>query len=89
MNKTTKLLTKRGTTHGEFRQNSLISQEIKTTIRGGKNFSELKPYQAEALDMIVHKIGRILDGDPNFQDHWDDIEGYAKLAADRNREDNQ
>jgi hypothetical protein len=39
--------------------------------------------QAEALDMIFHKIGRILNGDPNYADSWIDIAGYAKLVADR------
>ena len=29
--------------------------------------------------MIAHKIGRILAGDPSFQDHWADIAGYATL----------
>ena len=33
--------------------------------------------------MIVHKIGRILNGDPEFHDSWHDIVGYAQLAADR------
>ncbi len=31
--------------------------------------------------MIAHKIGRIVSGNPNVQDHWDDIAGYAKLAS--------
>jgi hypothetical protein len=39
--------------------------------------------QREALDMIAHKIGRILNGDPNYADSWVDIAGYAKLVADR------
>jgi len=34
----------------------------------------------EALEMIAHKIGRILNGDPNYADSWHDIAGYAKLA---------
>ena len=29
--------------------------------------------------MILHKIGRILAGDPNHKDHWVDIAGYANL----------
>jgi len=33
--------------------------------------------------MIAHKIGRILNGDPNYADSWIDIAGYAKLVADR------
>lgn len=44
---------------------------------------KLDDVQRESLSMIFHKIGRILAGDPNFRDHWDDIAGYAKLAADR------
>jgi hypothetical protein len=39
--------------------------------------------QAEALDMICHKIGRIVNGDPDYADSWIDIAGYAKLVADR------
>ena len=34
---------------------------------------KLNDAQTEALDMIFHKIGRILAGDPNFRDHWQDI----------------
>lgn len=37
--------------------------------------------------MIAHKIGRILNGDPNYADSWIDIAGYAKLVADRLEKD--
>jgi hypothetical protein len=40
-------------------------------------------YQREALEMIAHKIARIINGDPNYADSWVDIAGYAKLVADR------
>ena len=33
--------------------------------------------------MIVHKIARILAGDPNHADHWHDIAGYAILVEER------
>jgi len=33
--------------------------------------------------MVVHKIARILNGDPNYDDSWVDISGYTKLVADR------
>jgi hypothetical protein len=42
----------------------------------------LKPEHAESLEMIAHKIGRILAGNENFHDHWDDIAGYAKLGSE-------
>ena len=41
--------------------------------------------QREALEMIAHKIGRILNGDPDYDDSWVDIAGYAQLVADRLR----
>jgi hypothetical protein len=39
--------------------------------------------QSEALEMIAHKIARILNGDPNYVDSWLDIAGYATLVAER------
>ncbi len=81
------LLTTRGNTHGEFRDNSKTSQQLKSTMKLGANWANLTAYQKEGLEMIMHKIGRILSGDPMFLDHWEDITGYAKLIADRVKED--
>jgi len=50
-------------------------------MHGGRNWNVLTYAQAEALEMIQHKIGRILAGDPNVLDHWADIVGYAQLVA--------
>jgi len=47
------------------------------------DWHELDADQQEALEMIAHKIARILNGDPNYVDSWVDIAGYAKLVADR------
>lgn len=49
----------------------------------GQLLGKLNPMQSESLDMIAHKIGRIIAGDPNVEDHWRDIAGYATLVADR------
>ena len=32
--------------------------------------------------MIQHKIGRVLNGDPNYDDNYRDIAGYATLLLD-------
>jgi len=37
----------------------------------------------ESLEMQMHKVARILNGDPDYADSWDDIAGYAKLVGDR------
>jgi hypothetical protein len=35
------------------------------------------------LEMIAHKIARVLNGNPDHHDHWHDISGYAQCAAER------
>jgi hypothetical protein len=70
----------RGKTHGDFAENSRLIQQIKHDLRRMKGWAELSNSQREALDMIVHKIGRIMCGNPNEPDHWKDIAGYATLV---------
>lgn len=74
------LLGERGNTHGDFKMNSITVQHLKATMREG-DYYELPDYMKEALDMIQHKIGRILHGDPFVKDHWDDIIGYTSLVV--------
>ena len=74
-------LAQRANTHGDFRDNSAISQEIKHIIFTSPNAGSFLPIQAEALDMIAHKIARICCGDFNEVDHWLDISGYSTLVC--------
>lgn len=73
-------LTQRNSTHGNFVHNAMLSQGIKNMIRIHAD-GRLSQLQFEALDMIAHKIARIVTGNPNVHDHWHDIAGYATLAA--------
>lgn len=74
-------LTERGKTHGRFGEHANYTQCLKELMRRTKNWENLTVSQAEALEMIAQKIGRVLAGDPNFQDHWIDIAGYATLVV--------
>jgi len=79
-------LTERGARYGEFRDHAYISQSLKGELRRHMAIRDrltLEPDQMEALEMICHKIARILNGDPNYADSWHDIAGYAQLVADR------
>lgn len=76
-------LAERRKTHGKFTDHARCTVTLKETMRQSKNWEALDFDQKEALDMIAHKIGRILEGDPNFHDSWHDIVGYTKLGADR------
>jgi Domain of unknown function (DUF6378) len=73
-------LAERQKTHGNFESHAIISQHIKGVFWKFK-YQDLNPIQVEALDMIAHKIARILNGNPNTHDHWHDIAGYATLVA--------
>jgi hypothetical protein len=73
-------LDQRASSHGNFIVNGNIMQRLKNSVRATAGWEKLAPHQAEAIDMILHKIGRILSGNPNFADHWHDIAGYATLV---------
>jgi len=69
--------------HGEFIDDARTSQSLKYVMHQGKNWDDLTQVQQEALDQIATKIGRILSGDPKHPDHWNDIQGYARLVEER------
>lgn len=80
------ILAERGQRYGKFIHQGRISQTLKGVIKaemGAEKWDYLASDQKEALDMICHKIARIVNGDPNYHDSWADIAGYAKLVADR------
>ena len=77
-----KTLQERGNRYGAFPRHAKITQSIKRAMVDSPNWSSLSDHQREALEMVAHKIGRILNGDPNYHDSWHDIIGYTKLIAD-------
>jgi hypothetical protein len=87
-NDITKTLTDRGNKYGPFVGHADVTQKLKVVMyehNGFAGWDRLAPDQREALEMIAHKVGRILNGDPNYDDSWIDIAGYATLVADRLR----
>lgn len=85
MDNITDTLTERGSRYGKFAGHAEVSQELKQMIKLHleKRCKVLYDDQQEALDMICHKIARIVNGDADYVDSWIDIAGYAKLVADR------
>jgi hypothetical protein len=77
-----KTLAERGKRYGAFVDHSEISQELKMVMMITPGWKRLTFAQKESLEMIQHKVARILNGDPNYADNWHDIGGYAKLAED-------
>lgn len=77
-----KVLAERGSRYGEFVDHAFITQSIKRVMVNSPNWQRLSDDMKESLEMIAHKIGRILNGDPSYIDSWTDIVGYAKLVED-------
>lgn len=76
-----KILEERKKTHGNYNTHAVMAQNMKRVVRVSPNSGKLTDAQMEGLDMILHKVARILNGDPNHRDHWDDIAGYATLVS--------
>lgn len=76
-------LAERGKRYGSLMGHAIITQQLKGAMRQAPNWDRLAPDQMEALDMIAHKIGRILNGDPDYLDSWHDIIGYTRLVETR------
>lgn len=71
--------------HGDFEEHAICTQKLKGVVSQclkdfDKDDEHLLYAQQEAIDMIFHKVGRIVAGDPNVVDHWHDIAGYALLV---------
>lgn len=77
------ILQERGDRYGTFEANATTAQALKKVLHMNENWHHLAYDQREALDMICHKMARIMNGDPNYVDSWDDIAGYATLVANR------
>jgi len=76
-------LNERGSRYGEFSGHAHVTQNLKLAIHSTPNWPFLASDQKEALEMICHKMARILNGDPNYVDSWHDIAGYATLVEQR------
>jgi hypothetical protein len=83
------MLAERGQRYGDFHGHAKVTMQLKKVMTSHllDRDKRLAVDQEEALHMIAHKIGHILNGDPDYIDSWDDIAGYAKLVADRLRTD--
>ena len=78
-----KTLDERGQRYGEFASHAHVTQLLKRAMGRHPGWRKLADDQREALEMTAHKIGRILNGDPDYIDSWHDIIGYIRLVEQR------
>jgi hypothetical protein len=76
-------LDERKSRYGSFATQAAIEQALGDRLAQEVGWSRLAPDQKSAVQMILVKLARIVNGDPNYADNWHDIIGYAKLIDDR------
>jgi hypothetical protein len=82
------LLKTRSKDYGNFHTLANLSQTLNSIIAQHYNnvqqqeFTPMPHFMAEALQMICHKISRIVNGNIYYDDSWKDIAGYAQLVVD-------
>lgn len=77
------ILVERGSRYGKFSSHAALTQALKDVFAEyARPSRQLTPSMQESLDMIFHKIGRIGNGDPFYDDSWIDIAGYSQLIVD-------
>lgn len=84
---TEEVLAERGNRYGSFSNHATVSANLRSTILNHYMTTHpegkpLPPYMMEAIVMICHKLGRIANGDPFYDDSWKDISGYSQLVVD-------
>lgn len=85
-NEINNVLKQRGKIYGSYAKNAKLSQKLKDIIRDDISHTYIPYEQREALDNILQKIARIINGDTFYEDNWIDIIGYSQLALDAIRE---
>ena len=79
------VLEQRGSRYGSFADNARTTQLVYDVFTHREMPNEIK----EAIHMICHKLARVRHGDCMHDDNFVDIAGYATLAADWIKEQNE
>jgi len=77
------ILNERGSNYGAFESHAAISQRMKSSLKDGEGWVNCSVSQKETLEMICHKMARIVNGDPTYLDSWVDIIGYTQLIVEQ------
>ena len=91
--KTEEILNEREKTHGDFEDVAILAYDLEKPIydylielKGKGLDKQFDKKRILAIKMIMLKIARIVCGDEDHADHWDDIAGYAMLGKGKEEE---
>ena len=81
------ILKERGDRYGAFTTHAKICQDLKGIMVNTPSWDLCTPDKKQALEVIADKIARMLNGDPDYDDNWQDIIGYSQLVLDEIHKD--
>ena len=73
-----KIINERAKNYGDFREQAKLAIDLKDIIRHGRSYEFMPSYMKESLDMICHKMARIVNGDPKYLDSWVDLAVHGR-----------
>lgn len=77
----TAILEERGAKYGNWTDECNMIHDVMATFGGGGGYASMNNGQKEAFRRIVGKLARLANGDPNHDDSWIDVAGYAQLGS--------
>lgn len=75
------ILAVRSNAHGDFNVSSKTQGHLMDALQRAPGWDRCNYAQRRAIHLIVEKLTRIVHGNPDEQDHWADIAGYATLGG--------
>jgi hypothetical protein len=83
------VLQERENRYGTFESNARTCQLFKNVLHAQHGWYELSYVQREALEMMMHKVSRLVNGDSTYLDTVIDIAGYNQLMLEHMRNRNE
>jgi hypothetical protein len=71
--------------YGPLIESGEVAMKLEDYLRSLPGWQNLAYDQRESLAMVMHKVSRIMCGDPDYDDSWVDIAGYAQNVVNRLR----
>jgi hypothetical bacteriophage protein len=75
------ILAERGQDYGEFKDIANFTLLTYDHLVSLDIWKKSTPAMKESAHMILQKLARAFNGNPNKKDTWDDIAGYATLVS--------
>lgn len=72
------IIGERQSNYGDFYDFSILVQKLKDVVQKHPNWPKMSPHHKEGIEMILHKLARSINGNPDYLDSYVDVKGYAQ-----------